>query len=298
MIENNERVRPSARDVSNNKNNQSEKGIFLSGIQIVVCLIIIAAAVVIKQVGGTVYAKVQPYVKEAVTTDINKEDVTSVFKNLGKQLPDAAQIFKNASSVPSSSSQSQASSAVVSDNSASSSIAVDSSSSGVSAASSQKAASDAVITEKTAKKVSTSGSFSKPNIIYASTAKTEEPPTTATYSPIKLSMLPIKPVEGKVTSVFGYRTNPVTGKYTFHTGMDIAAEKETAIKSCFDGTVEEAGNNETYGNYVLVDHQNGIKTFYADCDEITAMVGDKIKAGDTVAKVGSTGLFNRLSPSF
>lgn len=294
MIETNERVRP--RPSGSNpkaKSSSSEKGVFLTGMQIVVCVLIIAAALLIKQFGGTLYTQIEPYVKSAINTNINKEDVTGVFKSIGKQLPDAAEIFKNDPTV-SSSSVSSANNAASANNSQ---ISTSSQQSSSGASSSQASSSSTTKTtssptaSKTAQNLCTSGSFKMPKIVYnAVSVKTQAPPETAVYSPIKLSILPVKPVEGRVTSAYGFRKNPVTGKYTFHTGMDIAAAKSTPIKACFAGSVEEAGNNETYGNYVLIDHGNGIKTFYADCEEITAKLGDKVKAGDIVAKVGSTGI--------
>lgn len=74
-----------------------------------------------------------------------------------------------------------------------------------------------------------------------------------------------------------------------HQGLDIAAAYGTPIKSAADGTVISTGRSGGYGNLVIVDHGNGVQTYYGHCSSITSYVGQQVKAGDVIAKVGSTG---------
>lgn len=74
-----------------------------------------------------------------------------------------------------------------------------------------------------------------------------------------------------------------------HQGLDIAAPYGTQIKAVADGTVVSAGWSGGYGNLVIVDHGNGVRTYYGHCSSITAYVGKQVTAGDIIAKVGSTG---------
>lgn len=116
------------------------------------------------------------------------------------------------------------------------------------------------------------------------------PPSYASLGPVKMNIKPVLPVSGHITSIFGYRVNPVTKKLSFHPGIDIAAPKDTPIQSAFSGTVQDAGKNNTYGNYLLINNGNSIQTFYGHCDIVLVKQGDKVTAGEIVAKVGTTGM--------
>jgi murein DD-endopeptidase MepM/ murein hydrolase activator NlpD len=91
------------------------------------------------------------------------------------------------------------------------------------------------------------------------------------------------PTQGVVTSEFGPRWG------TQHQGIDIAASTGTAVKAAADGVVRKASWNGGYGNAVVVDHGNGVSTLYAHNSELTVKPGDRVQAGQVVAKVGSTG---------
>mgnify|MGYP003364034978 CR=1 FL=1 len=102
--------------------------------------------------------------------------------------------------------------------------------------------------------------------------------------PVTLSVLLKSPVaNGTISSSFGERD----GK--FHQGLDIAADTDTPITASLTGTVKEAGENDSYGKYVLLDHGSGIETRYAHCNSISVKQGDHVNMGDEIAKVGSTG---------
>ncbi|MCL2081350.1 MAG: M23 family metallopeptidase [Oscillospiraceae bacterium] len=100
----------------------------------------------------------------------------------------------------------------------------------------------------------------------------------------------VTPLRGEMTSRFGYREHPVQGGPLFHYGVDIAAAKGTDILSFAAGTVTGTGKSDTYGNYVLIAHGEGVSSFYAHCDKVLVKRGAKVGAGQAVARVGSTGV--------
>jgi murein DD-endopeptidase MepM/ murein hydrolase activator NlpD len=116
-------------------------------------------------------------------------------------------------------------------------------------------------------------------------------PDNCSFLPLKLTTPMIKPVEnGRYTSYFGFRVNPITKEYGFHTGLDIAAKMGTIIRAALSGSVVEVGEDERAGKYIKLSHQNGLVTFYCHCDEILAEEGANIRQGETIAVVGSTGM--------
>ncbi len=94
------------------------------------------------------------------------------------------------------------------------------------------------------------------------------------------------PISGVVTSRFAAIENVRSGA---HTGLDIGAPTGTPIKVTADGTVKYSAPMGTYGNLVIVEHGNGIETYYAHCSKLLVSVGQKVSSGDTIALVGSTG---------
>ena len=99
----------------------------------------------------------------------------------------------------------------------------------------------------------------------------------------------IKPISGKVTSRFGEREVLISGMTGDHKGIDIAANKGTDIKAALDGQVEVASKNSQYGNFIKI-KKDDILTVYAHCEKLKVSKGDKIKQGDVIATVGSTGV--------
>ena len=95
---------------------------------------------------------------------------------------------------------------------------------------------------------------------------------------------------GSVTSLYGYRENPTAAGTQIHRGLDIAAPAGTPIYSVQDGTVIGAVHGHaSYGNYILIADDEGRETRYAHCSVLTAAEGQKVKVGDKIAEVGSTG---------
>ena len=93
----------------------------------------------------------------------------------------------------------------------------------------------------------------------------------------------------RITSPYGMRTHPITGVYKLHTGVDIGAPIGANFIAANDGTVVKAEYNPAYGNMVLIDHGGGISTLYAHGSQIMVSVGQAVKRGDVVLKVGQTG---------
>lgn len=100
---------------------------------------------------------------------------------------------------------------------------------------------------------------------------------------IKLSVLP---VTGRITSRYGERSSL---RRSTHTGLDIACTTGTDIKVVSNGTVTFSGKKGSYGNLVIVDHGNGVETWYGHCSKLYSNVGDTVEAGSIIAAVGSTG---------
>ena len=99
----------------------------------------------------------------------------------------------------------------------------------------------------------------------------------------------IWPVRGWVTSGFGARISPFTNQLAMHDGLDIGAPPNTPIQAPANGYVTSAGFDAKMGNVVLIDHGYGIETEYGHLAKILVRQGQKVKRGDVVALVGSTG---------
>ena len=110
--------------------------------------------------------------------------------------------------------------------------------------------------------------------------------TNISYNKVSLNLNLIRPISGIITSRFGESSSRRTSK---HTGLDIGASTGTKIKACADGTVTFSGYKGSYGYMVVINHGNGIETYYAHCSKLYANVGDKISQGDVIAAVGNTG---------
>ena len=98
------------------------------------------------------------------------------------------------------------------------------------------------------------------------------------------------PSSGRITSYFGYRNAPTKGASTYHRGIDIGAPTGTNAVSVLAGTVIAASYNSSSGYYVKVDHGNGVVTSYLHASKILVSVGQKVKRGQAVIKIGSTGV--------
>jgi len=98
-------------------------------------------------------------------------------------------------------------------------------------------------------------------------------------------------VQGKrISSSYGSRVHPVTGRRSFHDGVDIAAAHGNGVYAYSNGRVVEAGWNGGYGYNIVVDHGNGLKTRYAHLSKISVKAGQKVETGQRIGSVGSTGV--------
>ncbi|HWK60056.1 MAG TPA: M23 family metallopeptidase [Eoetvoesiella sp.] len=101
-----------------------------------------------------------------------------------------------------------------------------------------------------------------------------------TYQPVNYPYL---------SSSFGWRRNPVTGRYAMHEGLDFAAPRGTPIRAASGGVVTEAGRVSGYGKMVEINHGNGLVTRYAHASRLDVKVGDIVEKGQVIANVGTTG---------
>lgn len=97
------------------------------------------------------------------------------------------------------------------------------------------------------------------------------------------------PVSGRITSRFGYRTDPISGENALHSGLDIAVAEGTSVRAAWDGIVTETGSDDKKGNYLWMVHKNGNETLYCHCSKILVEKDAVIRAGEAVALSGSTG---------
>lgn len=99
----------------------------------------------------------------------------------------------------------------------------------------------------------------------------------------------IIPVDGKINSPFGERTDPITGKTEIHKGIDLTANLGDPIVASMDGEVVIAEAHNSYGNYIKLKHDGGFETLYAHCSELIVKKGQIVYQGDIIAKAGNTG---------
>jgi len=110
--------------------------------------------------------------------------------------------------------------------------------------------------------------------------------TNISYKKVPLNINLIRPISGTITSRFGSVSSLRVSK---HTGLDIAAPKGTGIKAAASGTVTFSGYKGSYGYLIVIDHGNGVETYYGHCSKLYAKVGQQINQGEVIAAVGNTG---------
>jgi murein DD-endopeptidase MepM/ murein hydrolase activator NlpD len=120
----------------------------------------------------------------------------------------------------------------------------------------------------------------------ASTARAAPAPSAA---PTAAPALARSPVEGTLTSGFGLRADPFTGDPALHRGVDLGAPEGTPILAPAPGVVRAAGERGGYGNAVEIDHGGGLVTLYGHASELLVSAGDRVAAGQEIARVGRTG---------
>lgn len=100
----------------------------------------------------------------------------------------------------------------------------------------------------------------------------------------------VLPTCGRLSSRYGFRDDPFTGKRKFHGGMDIAAPTGTPVAAVYGGQVIKSVESDSgYGNHIIIRHADGLITIYGHCSKLLVESGTVVRAGEIIAEVGSTG---------
>ncbi len=99
----------------------------------------------------------------------------------------------------------------------------------------------------------------------------------------------IWPVHGWLSSTMGYRRDPITGGSDYHAGLDIVGDKGEPVQATASGLVTHVGRQGAYGNLVILDHGFGLQTKYGHLSSFSVKPGDRVKRGDVIGRMGSTG---------
>lgn len=111
--------------------------------------------------------------------------------------------------------------------------------------------------------------------------------------PIKLSVPLSKPIKnGIVTSKFGKRTDPISGEEKCHYGLDLSGKEGSPIYAVMNGVIEKSESSPSFGNFLIINHGNNIKSLYAHCKELKGSVGNNVKRGQIIALMGNTGYYS------
>ena len=113
-----------------------------------------------------------------------------------------------------------------------------------------------------------------------------------TYTPVSLGNISFIwpcPSSSRITSQFGGRSSPTEGASTNHKGVDIGASSGSDILAAASGTVTISTYSYSAGNYIMINHGGGVSTVYMHCSKLLVSVGETVKKGQVIAKVGSTG---------
>lgn len=129
--------------------------------------------------------------------------------------------------------------------------------------------------------------------LYAQSLSFDQLRATASKQKDKLahipSVIPINIKDFTMSSGYGVRRDPIYGSSKFHTGLDFAAKTGTPVFATADGKVTEAGRQSGYGNCIDISHGYHYVTRYAHLSEVLVKVGQEVKRGEMIGKVGSTG---------
>ena len=130
-------------------------------------------------------------------------------------------------------------------------------------------------------------SFASESIKTTNVISSDEKINTVQNSVISIE----KPLEEiKVSNTFGERIHPITKEKKFHSGVDFVAKEGTEVYSIMDGTIVSTNYETERGNTIRIEHDNGYISTYAHGLEFLVSVGEKVKAGDRIMKVGATGM--------
>ncbi len=100
----------------------------------------------------------------------------------------------------------------------------------------------------------------------------------------------VAPVMGYITSAYGMRIHPILNAPIFHTGLDIGGNAGASVRAASDGVISFAGENGSYGNFIMIKHAGGYESGYGHLNKIFIKSGRRVNKGDLIGEVGSTGL--------
>jgi murein DD-endopeptidase MepM/ murein hydrolase activator NlpD len=100
----------------------------------------------------------------------------------------------------------------------------------------------------------------------------------------------IWPCTGYISSLYGYRIAPFAGTRQFHSGLDIASSMGSPVKAAMAGRVSQVGFDYSFGNFVLISHHSGYRTFYGHMNDVRVKTGAYVETGERIGDIGSTGL--------
>jgi len=114
--------------------------------------------------------------------------------------------------------------------------------------------------------------------------------TLAARGSVRAHLPSIRPTDtGWLSSRFGFRPDPFTGKEIFHRGLDFAVPRGTEVRCTGDGLVAAVQNQRGFGRVVKIDHGNGVQTVYAHLSEPLVKKGQRVQRGAIIARSGNTG---------
>jgi murein DD-endopeptidase MepM/ murein hydrolase activator NlpD len=100
----------------------------------------------------------------------------------------------------------------------------------------------------------------------------------------------IWPCSGYITSNYGYRIAPFAGSRLFHSGIDIGSPMGSPVKAAMAGRVTQVGYDDSFGNFVMISHHSGYRTFYGHMSVVRVKAGAFVGTGERIGDIGSTGL--------
>ena len=95
--------------------------------------------------------------------------------------------------------------------------------------------------------------------------------------------------DARITSKYGSRKDPLSGRSSFHTGVDLDGSAGTPVHAAARGIVQYSGERSGYGLVIILDHGGGLTTYYAHCSKLLCKMGAKVDRGQVIALIGSTG---------
>ncbi|MCB5230548.1 MAG: M23 family metallopeptidase, partial [Candidatus Cloacimonas sp.] len=100
----------------------------------------------------------------------------------------------------------------------------------------------------------------------------------------------IYPAYGRISSPYGWRIHPISGRRIFHNGLDIANQLGSPIYVTAEGVVKETGYNRSYGRYIIITHKFGYETMYAHLQKSLKKRGEQVERGEIIGHMGSSGI--------